>query len=246
MRERNAVVLGKGLHELEAHAATAKMLEGVGVILALGVEDGHGRRHHLVGHMMVADNKVYALFLRIGYLLDGLDAAIEDDNKFHTSLLGIVYSFLTHTISLIVAVRDIIFNVGIETLQEFVHQRNSRAPIYIVVAVHHDTFLASHRVVQTVHGHVHILHQEGIDEVIQLWTEVTLCRRLSGNASAQKDSRQQVADTQLAAEVFSRLNLLWCRCFVIPFEMHLYRFYFLFRKGAAVETGIWCVCAVCT
>lgn len=228
LREGYAVVFGKSLHELEAHAASAEMLEGVGVILTLGVEDGHCRRHHLVGHVVVADNEVYALFLGISYLLDGLDTAIEDDDKFHTSLLGIVYSFLAHTISFVVSVGDIVFNVGIETLQEFIHQRNSRASIYIVVAVHHDALLASHCVVQTVHGHVHILHQEGIDEVVQLWTEVTLCRRLSGDASAQKDSRQQVADTQLAAEVFSRLNLLWCRCFVIPFEMHLYRFYFLF------------------
>ena len=185
LRERYAIVLGEGLHELEADTTTTEMLEGVGVILALGIEDGHCRRHHLVGHMMIADNKVDALFLGIGYLLDGLDTAIEDNDQFNTSLLSIVYSFLTYAISLFITVGDIVFNVRIEPLQEFVHQRNSCASIYIVVAVHHDTLFASHCVIQTIHGHVHILHQEGINEVVELRTEVTLCRRLCGNASTQ-------------------------------------------------------------
>ena len=66
--------------------------------------------------MMVADDEVYALTLGIGYLLDGLDAAIEHNHQFNTRFFRIVYSFPADTIALLIAVRDIILNVGIELL----------------------------------------------------------------------------------------------------------------------------------
>ena len=96
---------------------------------------------------MIADNKVYALLFGIGNFLDGLNAAVEDNNKFHTNLPGIVYSFLAYAISLVVAVGDIVFDIGIETLQEFIHQCYCRAPVHIVVAIYHDAFFAPHCIV---------------------------------------------------------------------------------------------------
>ena len=80
MRERNTVVLGKSLHELEAHSTAAQVLEGVGVVLPLGVKDSYCRRHHVVGYVMVTDNKVDAQLFCIGNFLDGLDTTIEDNN----------------------------------------------------------------------------------------------------------------------------------------------------------------------
>ena len=110
-REGNAVVFGKGLHELEAHAAAAQLLERVGVVGAFGVEDGHGGGHHIVGHVMVADDKVDAQALGIGNFLDGLDAAVEYNDEFDARFVGKVHALATHSVALIVAVGDVIVDV---------------------------------------------------------------------------------------------------------------------------------------
>ena len=65
---------------------------------------------------MVADDEVDTQLLRISYFIDCLDTAIEHDNQFHTVLSSIVYSLLAHTISLLVAVGNVVFHIGIELL----------------------------------------------------------------------------------------------------------------------------------
>ena len=82
-REGDAVVLGKSLHELESHATAAQMLERIGGVHTLGIEDGHSRRQFLIGHVMVADDKVYAKRVGIVDFFDCLDAAVEHNNQFN-------------------------------------------------------------------------------------------------------------------------------------------------------------------
>ena len=164
-REGDAVVLGKGLHQLESHSATTEVLERIGVVLALGIEDGHGIRHHVVGHVMVADNKINTYALGISNLLDGLDATVEDDNQFHTRLFGIFQSFLADAIPLVVTVGDIVVNVGIELLKKLIHQCYRRAAVHVVVAIYQYPLLSSHGIVEPVYGYVHVLHQERVDKV---------------------------------------------------------------------------------
>ena len=78
--EWDAIVLGERLHELESHAAAAEVLEWEGVVGTFRVEYGHGWWHHVVGHVMVADDEVDAKAFGILNLLDCLDAAVEYDN----------------------------------------------------------------------------------------------------------------------------------------------------------------------
>ena len=66
--------------------------------------------------MVVADDEVDTLLLRIGNLLDCLDTAVEDNNQFYTGLLGIIYSLDTDPIAFLLTVGDIVLNVGIELL----------------------------------------------------------------------------------------------------------------------------------
>ena len=115
-REGNAIVLGKSLHEFEAHPATTKLFERIRVVGALGVEDGHSGRHLLIGHMVVADDEVDTQRLGIGDLLDSLYAAVKNDHQFHACPLGILQSLATDAVALIVAIRDIIVYIGIELL----------------------------------------------------------------------------------------------------------------------------------
>ena len=70
------------------------MLEWERVVWLLGVEYGHGRWHHLVGHVVITDNEIDAKSLGILYFLDCLDTAVEDNNQFDTCFVGIVYSLL--------------------------------------------------------------------------------------------------------------------------------------------------------
>ncbi|CCZ13853.1 unknown [Prevotella sp. CAG:1092] len=132
------------------------MLERIAIVCALRVEDGNSRRHHLVGHMMsqhlvghmmVADDEVDTLFLGVRNLVDSFDAAVEDYNKLHTLLFGIVDTLAAHSVALFIAVRNVVFDVGIELLQELVYQSHSGTSVYIVVAIDEYTLLASHSIV---------------------------------------------------------------------------------------------------
>ena len=101
---------------------------------------------------MITDDEVYAKTLGIFYLLDGLDATVKDDDKFDTRLVRKVDSLLAHSISLVIAVGDVVVDVGIELLQELKDQSNGGAAIHIVVAIDQDALLASHRIIQAVNG----------------------------------------------------------------------------------------------
>ena len=146
-RERDAVVLGKGLHELESHATAGEVVVGIRRVGTLGIQYRHGGGHDIVGNMVVADDEVNATLISIRNFVDCLDAAIEHNNQFYTCLCCIVYSLDADTIALLVTIRDIVFHVGIVLLQKLIHQSYCRATIHIVVAIHHDAFLAAHGVI---------------------------------------------------------------------------------------------------
>ena len=125
---------------------------------------------------MVANDEVDAETLCIGYLFNGLDATVKNNDELYARLLGIVNALLAYTISLIVAIGNIILDVGVELLYKLIHQRYRRASVYVVIAIHQDTLLAPHSVVKAVDGQVHILHEERIDKVGQLRMEESLGR----------------------------------------------------------------------
>ena len=226
--EGYAVVFGKCLHKLKAHSAAAKVLKRIGVALALGVENGRGLRQFLVGHVMIANNKVYAYALGIVNLLDSLDATVENDDELHARLPGIFKPFLAHAIPFVVAVGYVIIDVRVELPQKLIHQRHRGASVYVVIAVHQDALFAPHGVVETVYGHVHILHQEGVDKVCELWTEESFGRRLRCYAPVDEQTGQNGVDVKLLPQLFGGVFLGGRRLLIIPFEVHLYNFLFFF------------------
>ena len=159
------------MHELESYAASAQVLEGIGGVRSFGIQYGYGTRQHIVWHVVVADDEVYAQRLSIGNLVDSLDAAVEHDNQFHTFLCRIVESFLADAVSLLIAVGDVVFHIGIELLQKLVDKCNSRTSVDIIVAVYHNTLLSSHCVVETIDSHIHIVHQERVNQLVQHGSE---------------------------------------------------------------------------
>ena len=181
--ERNVVVLGESLHEFKAYATSAKVLERKGIVRTLWVENSHSRRHHLVWHVVITNDEIYAKRLGIFYFLDGFDATVKDDNQFYTCLVGKVYSFFADSVSLVISVGDIVIDVGIELLQELIDQSYGSASIYVVIAIDKDALLASHRIIEAVNGYVHILHEEWIDQVGKLRPEKPFGCRFCRNAS---------------------------------------------------------------
>ena len=71
------VLLAIALDELEAHTATGEFFIGIGAVLALGVEDGHGGGQFVTLKMVVADDDVDAQLVGHLHLVVGLDAAVE-------------------------------------------------------------------------------------------------------------------------------------------------------------------------
>ena len=93
---------------------------GVGVILAFRIQDGYRRRQHLVRYVVVADDEVDAFLFCVGHFVDGLYAAVEDDDELHACLGGIVHALVRDAISLVVSVGDGVVDVGVVLLNEFI------------------------------------------------------------------------------------------------------------------------------
>ena len=97
------------------------MLEGVGGVFTFRIENGHGYGQFVIRHVMVADDKVYAKGFGICNFFDCLDAAIEHNDECYTAFCCVVHCLDTDTITFLITVRNVVFNVGIELLQELVH-----------------------------------------------------------------------------------------------------------------------------
>ena len=215
--ELDAVAQREGLHELEAHAAARQVLVGIRVVLALGVQDGHGGRQYLVGHVVVADDEVDAFLPGIRNLLYGLDAAVQHDDELYARLHGVVHSFVRHPVAFVVAVGDVIVDVRIELLNKLVNQCHSRGAVHIIISVNQNTFFLSHSLVQACHGHVHVLHQERVVQVGQLRAEKLTCGGSRGNPALYEQPAEYRADTQLLRQLPACFCLFGCYGLIIPF-----------------------------
>ena len=184
--------------------------------------------------MVVADDEVDAQLLGIGNLFDCLYAAVEDYNQLHACFPGIVYAFAAHSVALVVAVGDVVVDVGVELAQKLIHQRYCRATVHIVVAVDKDALLAPHGIVEPVHRKIHILHQERIYQVGKLRTEEALGSRLGGDAALDEEHGKHGADAQLLSKLVGRLLLGGGWRLIIPFELH-YIYLSFFISAALVE-----------
>ena len=120
--ELNAIVGGKSLHKFESHTAARKMRVGISVVATFGVENRHCRREYFVGHVVIADDEVDAEFFGIGYLINGFDAAVEHNDESHAHFCRKFHSFARYTITLIVAIGDVVIYLRVVVANEFIDQ----------------------------------------------------------------------------------------------------------------------------
>ena len=220
-------LLMKCLHELEAHAAARQVLVRISVVKPLGVQYGHGRRQHLVGHVVVADDEVDALLAGIGDFLYRLDAAIQHDDQLHARLGGIVHSLHRHAVTFVVSVGDVVINVRVILLDEFIDQRHGRRAVHVIVSVNQYPFFSAHRPVEAFHCHIHVFHQEGVVQVGQLGSEELPCGLYRGDTSFYQQSAQYGTDAQSLRQLSACFCLFGGNGQVIPFVSHyIYCFFF--------------------
>ena len=120
---------------------------------------------------MVADDDFEALAARILHLVDGLDAAVQRDDQGEAAVRRPVDALVGHAVTLVVTVGDIEIHPVGKTLDKGIDECDGRGAVHIVVAIDEDLLTRGDGLVQPLHGHVHVLHQEGIVEGFQAGPE---------------------------------------------------------------------------
>ncbi len=134
--ERHPELLGIGLHKFESHPTAGEVVKRITAILPLGIEHRHSRRKFGLGKMVVADDDIHPFSGGISYLVDGLDTAVEGDQKGEAVVGRPVYPLERQAITLIVTVRDIKIDRRGKTLEKRIHERHGSGPVHIVVPIH--------------------------------------------------------------------------------------------------------------
>ena len=131
----------KRLHEFIAHATSRKMGAWIRTPFEFGIKYGHCRRKSLVGHVVVADYKVDAQRAGIFYLFGRLDAAIKDNEELDPLTGSHVYGSLRYTISVLVARRDKIVDMGVEIAQVFIDECDGGCSVDVIITIDNNLLL---------------------------------------------------------------------------------------------------------
>ena len=174
--EGYAVALCIGLHQLETYAAARQLVERVGAIDPLGVQNGHGLRDFVGREMVVADDEIHAFLFRIDDLFHGLDSAVEGDDERDAFLRRVIDAFDRDAVAFGVPVWNVERQVAVsDVAEELVHERHGRAAVHVVIAVHHDLLAVAHGLRHAFHRAFHVFHQKRIVQVGELRIKKLLC-----------------------------------------------------------------------
>ena len=190
------------LYKFESYSAAAQVIERISAVRAFRVKHGNGGRYGRLGKVMVADYDIYALFPCIFHLVDGLDSAIEGDYQREGALCSPVYAFERHSVSFVVAVWDIKVNTVGKALDETVNQCYGGGSVNVVISVNKNLFLVGDSPVEAFHGDIHILHQERVVKVLELWTEKGHGLLESFHSPGNKKLGQHLVNADLGGKTF--------------------------------------------
>ena len=182
---------------------------------------------------MIADDYVDAERVGVGHFLDRFDAAVQDDHQFDPRGGRVVYATLREAVALVVAVGDIVADVGAVMAQETVDHRHGRAAVHVIVAEHENALAAAYHTVDGVDGHVHVVHQKRVVQIGELWMKEFLGFRDICNTAVLQQTREDRVNTQLPAELAGRFLFLGRGRRVFPFVVHyIVSFYSVFMCGS--------------
>ena len=195
--EVDVVFLGIALDELEAHAAAAQVVEGIVVVLPLGVQHRHGAGKLVLREVVVANDHVDALAAGVLHLLNGLDAAVQGDKEVDAVVRGPVQAFVRDAVALVIAVGNVVFHPLGEAADEGIDQGDGRRSVHVVIAVNQDFLAFGDGLVEPFHGLVHVLHQEWVVEVVEAGPEEAAGLLESFHTALDQQLRQNPVYTEL-------------------------------------------------
>ena len=176
-------------------ATRGEFLVGVGAVFALGVEDGECVGQRVAFEVVVGDDDVDAVLVGKVHHVVGLDAAVEGDEQVDAVLLAELDAFLGDAVAFGVAVGNVVFDVlvGVGTTdfaQEGIDECHGGGAVHIVVAIDHDFLIVDDGFGESVHGFVHVLHQEGVVKLLDIGLK-KVARLLHGGDAALRQERGQ-------------------------------------------------------
>ena len=148
--------------QFEGHPGARQFLEGVGAVLALGVQQGVRDGQGVCRQVVVAHDGVDAGLCRRCEGVKIFGPTIQRDDEGASGDFGALHTFGRHSVSLAVPHRDVGEHGHLQTLQKRRHHGHRGGPIHVVVAVDHDALVALDGFHDARHGFVHVLHQEGV------------------------------------------------------------------------------------
>ena len=143
------------------------MLKRVGVSLQFRIKNSYSFGKAIIGHMMVADNKVNSFTLGVINLFYSLDAAVEYNNEGNTETRSEVDALVGNTITLFIACRDIVFHIRIIVLQITANESHRSDAVHVVIAVDQNFFFSTQGFIKPVYSLVHVLHEKRVMQVRQ-------------------------------------------------------------------------------
>ena len=162
---------GQGLGQLERHATTAELLEGIGATGLFGVEDGVGFGHDRPGQVVVADDDIDAQGFGFGHAFDGPNATIEGDDDAATGFGSRLHAGLRQAIALGIAIRDVGQDVKSVVGEEFMDEGHRCGTVDIIIPIRHDALALALGLDETIYGLFHPKQVVRVMEVVQIWRE---------------------------------------------------------------------------
>ena len=162
--ENMARVAAEGAGQLEGNTHTGKILMGVAIAGAVGVDHSHSLRKNVFTFVVVGDHQVDPQFLAKLGLRHGGDAAVHGDDQLDAFAVELVNGDGVQAVAFFQTAGDIADRIRTAGAEEMGQQAGGGDAVHIVVAEHGDLFATGHSQRHAAHRQVHIRHQIGVGQ----------------------------------------------------------------------------------
>ncbi len=199
-------VLGQPLDELEHDPDPRQLLERVGAIPPLRVQDGVRFGKDPQRLVMVRHDHVDAVLLGQLDLGGRGDAAVRGDDETDAPLLGDVHAPDREAVSVPNPIRDEIGDLGPQVHEGGGQEAGGRDSIDVVVPVDQDGLTLVDGFPDARRGKVHITHRECVQQLVQVWLEEALNVAGRGEAPVGQQGGVRVRNSQLNGKLLGVLR----------------------------------------
>ena len=163
--------MGQGFHgtqEFEHHAHARHLLEGIGIVGAMGIDHRSGIGQLLAALVVIGDDQGYAQLAGIRGFRHCRNAGIHGNHGPHTVLRQRIQCGFGHAVSLAGTAGNIVAHIRAQLLQIQIQTANRGNSIHVIIAVHGDFFAVCHRIQKNRCGFLHIHQIKGVVKQLRL------------------------------------------------------------------------------